>query len=94
MGCNSFYMLNMLVVNLKYKSYIIQPKLAFLKLVTVSSLIFTVHKILSDHIIAYHLTTTGSLLLLENKEIAETSNALICYVALKETFVLQSDEAT
>lgn len=72
MGCNSFYMLNMLVVNLKYKSYIIQPKSTFLKLVTVSSLILTVHKILSDHIIAYHLTTTGTLFY--NKEIENPPN--------------------
>lgn len=87
-------MLNMLVVNLKHKTCIIQPMLAFLKPITVSSPIFTVHKILSDHIIAYHLTATTESLLLLEKEMAETSNALICHVALKETFVLKSDEAT
>ncbi len=82
---------NMLVVNLKYKSYIIVSfsEASYSKLPS-----FTVHKKLSDHKITYHLTTTGSLLLLENKEMAETSNALICYAAMKETFVLQSDETT
>lgn len=34
----------------------------------------------------------STLLLLENEEMVETSKVLIYYVALKETFVLQSDE--